>query len=198
MGKTTILREEGVVYEVDGRQRIPKGVSISCQKDVHIRGKGPSAVIEVEGTLELQGVSKREVILEGVTIEPCEKFQEVNIDSSIFRGGGGIRTPSGRASEGKLFVELCDFVSPARLDVTLSGGSIDLVSSTFHERVSIRAVDPSPETRNKVRLVVRGCQGPTAYSGFYGGLVVENVADVVVQLSRVAGPLTAIRDWDTP
>ncbi|HEU4394155.1 MAG TPA: hypothetical protein VFS92_01215, partial [Planctomycetota bacterium] len=68
----------------------------------------------------------------------------------------------------------------------------------FHERVSIRAVDPSPETRNKVRLVVRGCQGLTAYSGLSGGLVVENVADVVVQLSRVAGPLTAIRDWDAP
>jgi hypothetical protein len=196
VAKTVILREEKAVYTVEGRVRIPKGVNITCQKDVHIKGRGGStAVIEVEGTLELQGVNAREVILEGVAIEPCERFTEINADSAIFRGGGGIRTPKDKAVDGKIFVELCTFQTGALLNVSLSGGSLDLSSSQFHDPVTVRGVDPPGAKGNRVRLFARGCTGTY---GFGGGLVVENVADVVIQFSRLGGGLTAVRDWGGP
>jgi len=197
VSKTTILREEKTVYTVQGRVRIPRGVSISCQKDVYIKAREGPAVIEVEGTLELQGVSAREVILEGVTLEPCERFQELNVDSAIFRKGGGIRTPKGKACEGKLFVELSHFMTGTTVDVALSGGSVDLASSTFLDPVVVRGVDPEGSTGNRVRLVARGCAGGAGNIGFGGGIVVENVDDVVLQFSRMGGALTAVRNWGT-
>jgi len=197
VGKTTILREEKVVYTVQGRVRIPRGVSICCQRDVYIKAREGPAVIEVEGTLELQGVGAREVILEGVTVEPCEQFKEINVDASIFRNGGGIRTPKGKACDGKLFLELATFQAGTTLDVTLAGGSVDISSCSFQDPVVIRAADPTGSKGNKVRLFVRGCTHAGTKIGFGGGLVVDRVNDVVIQLSRMAGALTAIRDWGT-
>ena len=38
--RSLILREEKTTYLVEGRVVIPKGVEISCQKDIYIKGKG--------------------------------------------------------------------------------------------------------------------------------------------------------------
>lgn len=195
VSKTTILREEKVVYTVQGRVRISRGVSICCQRDVYIKAKEGPAVIEVEGTLELQGVGAREVILEGVTIEPCEEFKEINVDSSIFRNGGGIRTPKDKTCDGKLFLELSHFHTGATVDVSLAGGSVDFSSCNFQDPVAVRGVDPPGSTGNRVRLFARGCDDFGGSIGFEGGLVVDNVDDVVIQLSRMAGVLTAVRNW---
>ena len=83
--KSTILREEKVVYTVSGRVKIPEGVEISCQKDVKVVATGPSAVIEVEGALKIHGVSDREVIFEGVTIELAAKFLDAHLDMAMVR-----------------------------------------------------------------------------------------------------------------
>ncbi len=46
--RTQILSDEKEVYTVEGRVRIPRGVEITCQRDVHGRGTGSTpAVIEV-------------------------------------------------------------------------------------------------------------------------------------------------------
>lgn len=197
VGKTTILRTEKAVYTVEGRIRIPRGVSISVQKDVHIKAKGGAAVIEVEGTLELQGVASREVIVEGVTLEPCAAFQELNTDSAIFRGGGGIRTAGSATAAGKLFVELCSFQTGATFDVHMDSGSVDVSSCSFQEPVRVRGTKPAEGKPSRTRLFARANVESMGKVGFAGGLEVDGIGDVVIQLSRMAGGLTAVRDWDT-
>ena len=44
--RSTILRECGVTYYVEGRKKIPRGCEISIQKDVYIVGRGSDAVLE--------------------------------------------------------------------------------------------------------------------------------------------------------
>ena len=83
--RSTILRKQGTVYYIEGTHRIPKNVEISCQKDVHIRGRGKNPVLEVEGSLQVHGVRAREVIFEGVTIRTARKFEDVHLDMCIFR-----------------------------------------------------------------------------------------------------------------
>ncbi len=195
VGKTTILRKEGAVYTVDGRVRIPAGVEVTCLKDVHIRAKGPGAVIEVEGSLIVHGVGAREVIFEGVTVEPGARFGEIRMDQTIFRGGGGVRTPAERACAGKLFFELMQFQRGTALDVTMSAGSVDLSSMHAWDPIRVSAVDADGKTGNTVRLNVRGCVAANGLPGIDGGLVVKGLSEVVVRLSRLGGALTSISDW---
>jgi len=130
VSKSTILRAEGTVYTVEGRIRIPKGVEGSCQKDVHVKAKGKgAAVIEVEGQFPVHGVDLREVIFEGVTVEPAEQHGEIHLEHCIFRKGGGLATPSGKAAAGDILVQACQFKENARVDLAVSGGTIQFLDS---------------------------------------------------------------------
>ncbi len=200
--RTAILKEEKTVYFVEGRKRIPKGVTVTCLRDVHIKAKGPGAVIEVAGALQLTGVQGREVILENVTVEPAATFDTIKASQTIFRGGGGIVSPSGKPIDGYLLLELMDFVGGARLDLTMSGGSVELSSVCADDPVSVRAVDLEGKT-NTVRVEVRGCienphfkcQPHGSRVGLRGGLIVAGAEQVVVRLSRLGGALTSMSDW---
>jgi hypothetical protein len=187
--KTTILREEGVVYTVSGRVKIPKGVEISCQKDVKVVAEGPDAVIEVEGALKVHGVSDREVIFEGVTIELAPEFLDVHLDMAIFRKGARVGTPADTPVRGKLFVENVDFNYDAGFDVTFCHGSVDLSSIDSDVPMRVAAVCPEGAEENKVKLKVRGCVESlhSGYIGLKGGLVVSGVYDVTVRINRIGG-----------
>src|SRR5207253_1702655 len=74
--KTTILPSSGTYY-VEGRVRIPKGVSITVQKNTVIAGRGESGgVIEVEGDLQIHGTPDKRDIVRDVTIEPQASFTQ--------------------------------------------------------------------------------------------------------------------------
>ena len=119
------------------------------------------------------------------------------LDSAILRGGGGLATPEGRPADGKVVVELTSFREGAALDLAMSGGAVEIRSSDFAAPTRVRGVDPEGSRGNRVSLFVIGCVQYPTKPGFLGGLVVENVADVVIQSSRMAGSLTAVRDWET-
>ncbi len=187
VAKQTILREEGAVYYVDGRQKIAAGIEIAVQKDIHIKGRG-NAVLEVEGELQLHGVSAREIILEGVTIELAPAFQECRIDMCIFRNGGGVRTAPEKASVGRLFIENTTFSDSAQLDIVFAGDQVDLQASSSNAPVRIRAATPEGASKNSVKLMVMN------NGALNGGLVVENVADVTVRTNLLRGPNTTFQD----
>jgi hypothetical protein len=200
--RTQILSDEKVVYTVEGRIRIPKGVEITCQKEVHVKAKGSGpAVIEVEGSLKIRGVATREVILEGVTVEPCAEFASIRIDSTWFRNGGGVKTPAGKAVKGDLFLELCDLSKGASYDVRFHTGEVRLSSICTDGPTVIRTEPPPGSKAGSVRVFLRGsgsggkCTNHTARIGFGGGLEIDGGDDVTVQLSRIGGSLCSVRNW---
>ena len=201
--RTCKLQDEGVVYTVEGRVRIPKGVEVTVFHGSTIRCKGPKpAVIEVEGGLDIVGVFEKEVPVEDVVIEPCATFEGIRLVTAVFHGTGGLRTKEGVPASGKLRVELSDFMKPTTVDLVLQGGYADLMTSCFDLPVKLRAVDASPTRRNSVRLSVRTCnqdgyqcRGHMGRRGIREGLSIEGADEIIVASSRIGGESLVVKDW---
>ena len=183
--RSMILREEKTVYVVDGSVTIPRGVEISIQKDVRIKGKGgAAATIVVEGNLEVHGVASREVIFEGVTIVPAAAFQKIQLDTCIFRGGG-VLTAEGAPAAGNLQIQHCTFDGSARIGLTVSAGSVEILDGGAGGVLRLLGAKPEGGT-NRVKAVLRGVNAD--------GLHAEGIADLTVRIcSFDAGPVT-LRD----
>jgi hypothetical protein len=204
-GKTqALIAQEPSLYTVEGRVRIPKGVELTVMRNTRIVGKGSSpAVIEVEGGFDCIGVFSREVILENVTVEPCESFERIHMDMAEFRGSGGIRTPKDTPVDGSILVENFDMTGQAAMDVTFKTGKVTLSSVCADNPTRIRCVPPAGKDRDQVKVFIRGCdQNPrhkcTPHGGrvgLVGGLEVHGGDDVTIQLSRIGGSLCSVRDW---
>jgi hypothetical protein len=175
--RSIILREEGTVYLVEGRVRIPKGVEVSCQRDIYIRAKGGApAVLEVEGSFKAHGSSGREVIFEGVTVEPAPDFGKIQLESCILRKGGGLVVPKGGAAEGEIQLQFCKFQDKAACDVAMTGTSFQVLDSSTSGPLRIRGAD-APGKPNRLKAVVRGCS--------HGGIEARNVADLTVRINKL-------------
>ncbi len=189
VSRSQILRKEGTVYYVEGTQRIPKGVEISCQKDVRIRGRGPNAVLEVEGSLQVHGVSAREVIFEDVLVRTAPNVQDLQLDMCIFRGAGGVTTAAEMPSEGKIFLEHVTLEASCRLELAFTRGNIDLSSVKAGSTVRIVGAVPEGAPNDDVKLKVRDCS-------FTGGLEVLGVRDVTVRINRLLGARSTFQDCE--
>jgi hypothetical protein len=183
--KTRKLIEEGAVYTVEGRVRVPKGVELTLFRNCRVIAKGSApAVIEVEGGLDAVGVFEREVIFEGVTVEPQAKFERIHMDMVIFRGSGGLRTPKDTS-------------------VRFHSGSVELATVCAEAPTRIVCVNPEGSKQNNVRVFVRGCPQKVMAKctphgsrvGLTGGLEADGGDDMTVQLSRIGGALCAVRNW---
>jgi hypothetical protein len=187
--RSVILREEGTIYLVEGRVRIPKGIEIAVQKDVYIRAKGGApAVIEVEGDFKVHGVSAREVIFEGVTVEPAPAFGEIQLDSCIFRKGGGLATPKDGSADGEILLQFCRFEDKSRCDLALAGTSLQVLDSSTSGPLRIRGAG-SPEKPNRLKAVVRG--------GNHRGLEARGIADLTVRLNGLLSDPLVLADVAT-
>lgn len=177
--KSRILREGNVVYLVEGRMTIPRGVEVSCQKNVIVRGVGEGATIVVEGSLQGHGVGAREIIFENVMIEPAAKCEDLHLDMVIFRSGGGIRTGKEKATDGKLFLENTRLTDGAVFDVEMVEGSVDLSSFKCDTVAKLVALDREGSP-NKLKVKIRGSQ-------FTKGLELRNADDVTVRINTFNG-----------
>jgi len=202
---STILSRDGVTYFVEGRQTIPWGCEISVQKDVRIAGRGAGAVLVVEGELKVHGVTGKEVVIDGLSIEPAPKFGEIRLDKVFVRGGATLRTPEGAAVDGRIVIENTDFEQGTHLDVRLTGGRIDLLNAMSYEPARIAGADPGEGKRNRLTVNANGCffkptvrsgssDGRTGYSGFLNGLFVSGAAEVLVRNCRMAGGASEFAD----
>ncbi len=186
--RSQILRAQGTVYTITGRQTIPAGVEVSCQKDVYIKGVGTGATLVVIGSLQAHGVHDREIIFENVVVEPGEKCEDLHLDSCIFRGGG-IISPKAKPVKGKIFLELLAFSEGSVIDLTMSSGHMDLSSVETLKPTFLRFMEPEGSKRNKCKVKVRG-------SELHGGLHIENAADVTVRRSSMGGDKSTFKDND--
>ena len=185
--KSTILRKEGVVYFVEGRQKIPRGCEISIQKDVKIVGRG-NAVLEVEGSLQIHGVDRREVIIENLWIEPSKNCEDIHLDMVFFRKGGGVRAPRRLDARAEIFIENVSFEAHTSFEVALNGGRIDLSASSFSERTRIEGI--IGERKKFCPLVVNIRSNCT----FGSTLEVIDAKDVTVRLCTLRGDKALFKD----
>jgi hypothetical protein len=204
---TRKLQDEGAVYTVEGRVRVPKGVELSVFKGITIRAAGSApAVIQVDGGFDAVGVQGREVVFENVTVEPGESFESIRLVTTLFRNGGGLRTSEGKPADGKTFVvELSDFMKPCAVDLAFAGGSLSMLSSCFDLPVRVRGATSEPGKRSRLRAAFRQCgqdetyrcRGHMAIQGFRAGLTVEDAEEVTIQACRLGGENFSVKGWST-
>ena len=197
--KTTILPSGGT-YFVEGRIRIPKGIEITVQKDTKLVGRGKDATIELEGDLKIHGVADSKVAMEGITIEVQPKFGEVRLDMVKVTGPSrGIVSLKGKPVDGRIMVLNTEFEGAAGLDVTMIENEVDLQRVYVRAPVRVKAVDPEGTPGNRVKLnLLNNYTGPATIEpgALMGGVLVENVHEVVVRACRIAGEKASFKDCD--
>jgi len=118
--RTVILRDERIAYIVSGTLTIPAGVEVSCQKDVHILGRGEEATIRVEGALKCHGVAGRDVIFEEMTDEWKAAY-----DAGVFTEFMEQRAPGHTVLDNKIYSKgLLDL----KQDITASRERLDYLN----------------------------------------------------------------------
>jgi hypothetical protein len=204
--RTQKLQDEGAVYTVEGRVRIPRGVELSVFMGTTIRGTGSApAVVEVEGGFDLVGVQGKEVVLEDVTVEPRGEFEGIRLETVIVRGKGGVRCAREAPASGEILLELADFVKPAAIDLAFRSGSVVLSSLCVETPVRILGVEPEPGKRSRLEATVRNCQQSGRYrcavhgtlQGLLDGLAIDGADQSSVVGSRISGEMLSLRNWST-
>ena len=197
--KTTILPSGGV-YVVEGRVRIPKGIEITVQKDTKLVGRGKDATIELVGELKIHGVADSKVLIEGVTFEVQETFGELRLDMTKVSGTSrGVVSPKGKAVDGRIMVMNTEFEGAAGLDVTMIANEVDLQRVYVRAPVRVKAVDPEGTPGNRVKLnLLNNYTGPTTVEpgALMGGVLVQNVHEVIVRACRIGGEKASFTDCD--
>jgi len=201
--KSIILSRGGTTYVVEGRRKIPWGCEISVQKDIKIVGKGKGAVLEVAGSLQVHGITDREVVIENLEIEPAAKFEEIRLDMvRMYRSG--VKNPGKMPVEGRVILENAECHKGAKVDLTMTGGEVRILDCMFREPVRIRGVPEEGKTKSTLKVDVTSCylkprrrgavtQG-TRYSGLLGGLYLAGVRNPLVRINRLAGPAAEFVD----
>jgi len=195
VARSTTLNQEKVTYVVDGRKRIPWNVDIAVQRDVRIVGRN-RAVLEIEGHLTITGTRDREVVVEGVRLEPVARFRELHLTDCIFRGGACVRSPDQSTVEGTLQIENTTFEMGCTADVVFHAGEITLLSTVSVEPLSF-AAKPRPDGKpNKVKFEAQTCFGSVRGSNFGlgGGLVLDGIDDATVRNCNLLGAKTSLRN----
>ena len=184
--KSTILRKGGVVYFVEGRKKIGHGTEISIQKDVTIVGRGAGAVLEVEGSLKIHGVTGLEVVIKDLVIEPSPRFQEIRLDKVFFRGTGGVRTDPQHPPRGKIVIENTIFEPGPTVNVVCSGGEINFLNSSVHETVHIKGVPPEGKTKTTFKSNILSCFSKMGeQNGSVSGIHMTGLTKVVFRNNRI-------------
>lgn len=183
--RTVILKEEKAVYIVEGRVTIPRGVEVTCQKDVTIRAPGGgTGTIVVEGSLVIRGVARGEVVMEGVTVEPAGTFTDIHLDTCRMTGGGVV-TGRERPATGMLTVENCTLQGGARIEVEMTGGKAKVFSVLAGSPTLIRGVDREG-TVNRLFSNV--------WTSEFAGFTAENVSDLTLRSNLLKGERVLLRD----
>jgi len=196
--RSQILKSGGKYY-VEGRVRVAKGVDIMVSKETTIVGRGEGGgIIEVEGQLAVVGVSDLHVFLTDVTVELQPKFTAFRTDMVDFGGKSlGVTTPPDKPVDGRLFLQNTTFTGKATVDVTFSSNEVDLQRVNAPNPVRVKAVNPAGQNANRVKLnLMNNCGGPGSLVAgqFSGGLLVENVNEVIVRTNILGGPKVGFVD----
>jgi hypothetical protein len=203
--KSVVNRDDGVVWYVDGRQRIPSHVKVHSLRACRIVARGEEAVLEVEGELDLRAATGGNIELVNVWIEPRPGCKDMVLLNCSFEGGG-LRTSAEGAADLDILLHSARFGAGARLDLDLLDGEFNILSSSFVEPVVIRGAAKDEKSKNLLDLRITGCKGggrggrggggggPSA--GFGGGLRLEGVRKAMVRSCSLGGEESVFLDCE--
>jgi len=208
--KNVVNKDDGVVWYVDGRQRIPSHVSIQSLRACRIVARGEEAVLEVEGKLDLRAATGGNIALENVWIEPWPGCKGLVLLNCEFQGGGLRTAPEGAAAV-EILLHSSNLGKGARLDLDLFDGEFNILSSSFVEPAVIRGAAKDEKSKNLLDLRITNCKGgggggggrgggggpgngPAA--GFAAGLRLEGVHKALVRNCSLAGEESVFSDCE--
>ncbi len=181
--KSTTIKA-GPTYIVEGRKRVPPGCRLSIQKGVRIVGRGDNPVLVVAGAVHIHGVEVEQIIIENLQIVLAPRFEILRLD--YVRLSGDIRTAPDAPADGRLQVE--NAAIEGKIDVTLTGGEVDLLDAGFSGEVRIRGVPASGKKRSTARVKLLGCGGiDDGPYGFRSGVFLTGLTKAVVRNCGVGG-----------
>jgi len=194
--KTTTLKQDGQVYTVEGRVRIPRSQTIVSLRHMKLKGVGPDAVLEVAGALEMKAVTGGGVTIENVTIELLPDCKELLLTSATFNGNSSLRSSDEGPNKAKVFLSGVTFSGKAALDLRMSGGRVDLHSSHSDSPVRITGVHPSEKNRAKLTVRLLGNNGTrnNRPTGLMGGLFLIGAWDASITSCDMAGAHSVIEN----
>jgi len=190
--KTTELKTDGQRFYVEGRQRILRNAKVVSLRATTIRGRGPNAVLEVEGTLEMRAVTGGKVKVENLRIELMPRFRKLSIMNTEFIGTSSVESATGESHEGRVYIAGTKFNDKTRLSLAMTGGDAIVSGCHFVNPVLIDGVPRSEKAGSNVKVRVMGCTGRD--QGIWGGITIRGGKDVVLSGCDLAGDLVGLDD----
>ncbi len=183
--KTQTLRKEFGEYYVEGRQVIPKNVSITSLRQMKLVGRGENPTLVVEGVLDLRAVTGGWARIENLRIELAPTAKElVLMDVELGRGAKLVPSDAGPA-KAKVSFNGSKILHGGSFEVLMDAGKVAVMASLTSGPMTIRGAMRSETKGSNLDVVVVTNKGPNF--GIRGGLVIEGARDVTVRLSDLAG-----------
>jgi hypothetical protein len=194
---STVLKTDGAVYAIQGRQVIEEKISIASQRAITLVGEGTDAVLVVRGALELKAVLGGKNHIQNLVIEVAPSCRSLYLSSCTFEDAGGVRSATEGPSQAKVFLEFAIFNYGTSLSLTQSGGEIAIQGCTSIPPIELRGVARSEKQPNLTKVGVLACRSAQPNGGLQGGLIVEGVSNLTVRHSTLAGEVTRLVDCAT-
>lgn len=193
----TVLKSDGGVYSVKGRQVIEDKISIASQRAITLVGEGEGAVLVVRGALELKAVLGGKNTIQNLVIEVAPSCRSLYLSNCTFSDSGGVRSAAEGPSLAKVFLEFVIFNFGTSLSLTQSGGEIAIQGCTSITPVELHGVARSEKQPNLTKVGVLACRSAQPKGGLQGGLIIEGVSNLTVRHSTLAGEVTRLVDCAT-
>jgi hypothetical protein len=190
------LEELDNAFEVQGRMRIPRRISIEAMRAITIQGKGPDATLEISGTVKMRAATGGQIEFRDVWVELTPECKEIHLAECIFRGRGGIRPSPDGPSEAKIFFEKVEFERSAALTIEAANGSVLMDRCYLDGALVLRGVPRSETTKSGFTAAVYGSSGKEQgrVRGLLGGVTIEGIKDGTIRTCDLAGPLALFAD----
>jgi hypothetical protein len=190
------LEELGTLFTVQGRQRIPRRVTLEAFRAIKIQGKGDDATLEVSGNLKMRAATGGKIEFTDVWLELTPECKGITLGNCLFKGKGGIRPSPEGPIDAKLELEAVEIENSASMTLEASGGSILMDGCWTRGPLVIRGVARSATTKSGLTLAIYGSSGEVEQRirGLLGGLTIEGLKDGTIRTCDIAGPQALFLD----
>jgi hypothetical protein len=190
------LEELGTVFQVSGRMRVPRRVSLECFRAVKIQGKGEDATLEISGSVKMRAATGGQIEFVDVWVELTPECKEITLGDVIFKGKGGIRPSPDGPIDMKVALERVETENSASLTLEAADGSILMDGCWTRGPLVLRGVPRSATTKSGLTLALYGSSGEVErrIRGLLGGVTIEGLKDGTIRTCDIAGPQALFLD----
>ena len=184
------LEELGTVFNVTGRMRVPRRVSLEAFRAIKIQGQGDDATLEISGSVKFRAATGGKIEFQNVWVEFTPECKAITFGDVLFKGKGGIRPSPDGPADVKFEFERLETENTASVTLECSGGSILMDGCWTRGPLVIRGVARSATTKSGLTLAIYGSSGEVErrIRGLLGGVTIEGLKDGTIRTCDIAGP----------